>query len=831
MPTPSAPAGSSAASNVRRLKNLDFTALPVPFPLGAVAALAISPVDGSLYAVSQTSPAGMAPDGFIYHLVGSTWINMPGIASSIAVGADGVVYAVVASQHGQVYAYVPAGWLPGTGATPIPGGPTWYPLVSYNGAQGTSSGQLPSPQPVAASQVIAASLGGTTDFPVILASAAPGADAAVYTWGTTISGDPYYAWGQMPGAGISLARGSLGGGIPVPTPPPSGAPLYTWFTGGFFLVNSYGALYKWNVSGPPPWTSPYQVLPQNGASPIPALAAVTDSGDATGANLYGLLAGTSASNPGPVWQYSSALGYWFNTGSQAVSTVLTGGICGKASGVCSSPQPVYAYGALGSGGSPAVGSATPAPPPTTIPFSITIDAAAGPSGATPKMNPANTYITIIGQPVTSAQGYGKTAWVQVTDTKGDTAAWANNGTAVATQIPFCATPGCSALTSQTIQLPWLNSARVYISYDPAPNATPLPITLSSGPAPWNGDGSQKIYFDYIEYSWVPQSPTGKLGDPNIYVDTTQVNEMGLPIQMTLTDASGATHQTGVLAGAFTKISGALATASASSAGAAFWNALNGQWPYRILSPDGPVFAATAPANGVALTPGALDSSLLAVWNYYVNQTLTITDPGGPLAGHVLVGEVAGAGGDFVFHEDTLGGTAVARIPSPFNPAYQFGGSLIVYNSVKYPYAATWGTATQTVLQQNGPFLAPTSVTVGPTPSVPQPMPTTTTYAFPENALYPSVAQTVGNKVSTAMNRGVFGSSAYPQISCEAQPVYFPATGQAFFNWYAYEVSNVLSNPVYGYGQSYSIPYNDQCGLSTTISSPTAAALSATIHPF
>ena len=218
MPTPSAPAGSSAASNVRRLKNLEFTALPVPFPLGAVAALAISPVDGSLYAVSQTSPAGMAPDGFIYHLVGSTWINMPGIASSIAVGADGVVYAVAASQHGQVYAYVPAGWSPGTGATPIPGGPTWYPLVSYNGAQGTSSGQLPSPQPVAASQVIAASLGGTTDFPVILASAAPGADAAVYTWGTTISGDPYCARGQMPGAGISLARGSSAVGSPYPPP-------------------------------------------------------------------------------------------------------------------------------------------------------------------------------------------------------------------------------------------------------------------------------------------------------------------------------------------------------------------------------------------------------------------------------------------------------------------------------------------------------------------------------------------------------------------------------------------------------------------------------------
>ena len=327
------------------------------------------------------------------------------------------------------------------------------------------------------------------------------------------------------------------------------------------------------------------------------------------------------------------------------------------------------------------------------------------------------------------------------------------------------------------------------------------------------------------------SPTGKLGDPNIYVDTTQVNEMGLPIQMTLTDASGATHQTGVLAGAFTKISGALATASASGAGAAFRNTLNGQWPYRILSPDGPVFAAPAPTNGVALTPGALDSSLLAAWNYYVNQTLTITDPGGPARRP---------------RARRRSRRRRRRLRLPRRHARRYRGrahplavqlrisvrrSLIVYNKVKYPYAATWGTATQTVLQQNGPFLAPTSVTVGPTPSVPQPMPTTTTFAFPENAIYPSVAQTVGNKVSTAMNRGVFGSSAYPQISCEAQPVYFPATGQAFFNWYAYEVSTVLSNRLYGYGQSYSIPYNDQCGLSTTISSPTAACTEPTIHPF
>ena len=209
---------------------------------------------------------------------------------------------------------------------------------------------------------------------------------------------------------------------------------------------------------------------------------------------------------------------------------------------------------------------------------------------------------------------------------------------------------------------------------------------------------------------------------------------------------------------------------------------------------------------MALQPGALDSQLQTAWDFYKKNALTITDPAGELVGHQVVGSVDATSEDFIFHLDTIAGTKVATIPSPFNTNFQS--------------ASTWGTATQTVLEQYGPFLLPTSITANGT-----------TYPFPENAAYPNAAATIGNKVSTAMNRGVFGSSDYTTISCSAQPAFFPTSGVGFFNYYAYAVATTFSSTAYGYGQSYSIPYNDQCGYSTTISSPIPAGLNVVVHPF
>ena len=101
MPQPPAPPDDTA-SNLRRRQALTFGALPVPFPHGAVQAVAISPKDGSLYAVRANSPAGYSPDGNIYQFANGAWTQVPGVASSIAVGSDGVVYAGVKSSGGHV---------------------------------------------------------------------------------------------------------------------------------------------------------------------------------------------------------------------------------------------------------------------------------------------------------------------------------------------------------------------------------------------------------------------------------------------------------------------------------------------------------------------------------------------------------------------------------------------------------------------------------------------------------------------------------------------------------------------------------------------------------
>jgi streptogramin lyase len=81
---------------------------------GVASSLAVGP-DGSLWALSDV-PAG--PDKYIWHYASGTWVNVPGLASSIAVDSSGTVYAVN-STSGGLYYYGNSIW------TSLGGGAQW----------------------------------------------------------------------------------------------------------------------------------------------------------------------------------------------------------------------------------------------------------------------------------------------------------------------------------------------------------------------------------------------------------------------------------------------------------------------------------------------------------------------------------------------------------------------------------------------------------------------------------------------------------------------------------------------------------------------------------
>lgn len=755
IPTALQAVAHSAAAGVRSTKGLNWNpAAGAP----SVSALTVSPVDGTLWAV--TLPVAGKLDGAIYNNKGGTWQQFTqAAAGSVAVDRQGSVYAVSRSTGG-IYEYAAPAATPGPGASPLPMN-TWFPIGGH------------------ASSVTV----GADGTPYILSNTAPTGNNAVYRYGAVPLKTGFH-WTQLKGAGVQIAASYDTNGEPVPP----AAPTVTFLPNGFFLVHSSGGIFYYNSAGAAPGYVKFPPTPANG-SPASSGVAPTLGG------LYALAYPSSLSGE-KIFKFDYAAAKWLDQGSYLAT--------GLASGVIpsSGATPLYAFSAAGT---VSVGSvATPAPGPSTLPFTVSIDA--GALTANPKMSPGATNIYIFGQQV-PLPGSAPPVWVVAKDATGALSPFPSG---TVPPIPFYGGSTMSGLTSQTIQLPPLNSARIYISNGP------LAITTTSGPAPWTMDGSRTTTFDFAEYTWVAPSAI-------FYTDTTQVDGIGLDLTIGLTGS--ANQKTGLKAGALTQVYNGITALSAP------WQTLVSQFPYRVMSPDGVNYGAGPPApiptaaSGGALPgfyPGTfLDSAILAAWNtYQAPNWLTINGVGGELANAPVYGQVD-ANGNFNFYlAQSTTGTLVATIPSPFNPAFQFGGGVL--SATAYP--ATWGPATETMMEQNGPYLLPTSISVIVTPTgSPQPNPYPTTYAWPQNKVYPNAAATIGNKVSTALNRGIY--SVNP-IACPPPSPLYP--NAAYQNQYAAVVSTVASNPLYGFGQSYTIPYNDQCGLSTTIQDPAPTGLSITI---
>ncbi len=428
-------------------------------------------------------------------------------------------------------------------------------------------------------------------------------------------------------------------------------------------------------------------------------------------------------------------------------------------------------------------SATPTVVPTPTP-TPPIPLPTGVAGTLPltivNKNPNFTgtiYVYVYGQVAT-----GGNAGVWVYSTQNGTTATANAGFA----IPPITIPA-STSANATIYLPGnITGGRIYIGAAPLTQNGYASLTFVSStggvnaPAPWAADTFlQSVYFEFAEFA----SPPG-----NFDCDTSQVDAMSIPLQLTLVGGQHGTQNTGFLSGAVTQV------ASRLNALGSPWSVCAAQMPYRLTNPQHCV------GSGVVNpfpTLNFLDAAILAVWQAYQTTFVTLTNSA--LGAGPWYGQVDANNNMNFYLSPSTSGALVATIPSPFT-------------SQPYVAAGGWISATAQMLACNGAFITPTAVG---------------SYSFPQNANQ-TLAQGLGNIIVSALNRGVFGTSSSP---IAAQPVCTGAyPGTPYQSQWANVVHAVAANGTYGYNQAYAFSYDDQCGASTNIADNSATSMTITIWP-
>ncbi len=219
--------------------------------------------------------------------------------------------------------------------------------------------------------------------------------------------------------------------------------------------------------------------------------------------------------------------------------------------------------------------------------------------------------------------------------------------------------GFTLAQSKLLKLPALGSGRIYISlggpmYMPITPGNPLGY---AGPNPQNAtDPNTGTHFDWYEFT----SGLNADGTPNIYINTTQVDQFGLPLLLDVWDALGEINVAGVVSKhgqtGINETVAALDAEYTAQTPAAFH--LSPVSSLRIPAPDKGTFA----AGGVNDT--YFDTYANAVWTYFATNSLTI-----PLnnSSRQFVGKTTTT--QFVFTETNLnngayvGGTYTVGKPS------------------------------------------------------------------------------------------------------------------------------------------------------------------------
>lgn len=223
------------------VQNLSYTQVP-----GSASQIASAISDGTLWALS-TLPNG--PDKYIWHYDGTSWTNISGLASQIAVAPDGSLYAI--NSGGGTFKYHNGSW------TALGGGASAITVAADGSIYVLTNG------------------GGATDKAI---------------WHNANG-----TWSQAPGSGVALAANWDTGG---PYNGSSGA----IFSGGFYILNSVGAIWYENSDGA------FAQLPANASAIAPSYSGgvfvLGYPANAGGNNIYYY----DLNNPGWTAQPGSGVG-------------------------------------------------------------------------------------------------------------------------------------------------------------------------------------------------------------------------------------------------------------------------------------------------------------------------------------------------------------------------------------------------------------------------------------------------------------------------------------------------------------------------------------------
>jgi hypothetical protein len=487
---------------------------PIP---GTGTFIAAAP-DGSIWALSD-QPSGA--DKYIYHYVNGVWTQAAGTASRLAVAPDGTLYAM--NSGGGAYRYNS-----GTNTfTPLGGGCSDITVAKDGTVYVLSNG------------------------------AAPGSDQAIWHY---VNG----TWTQAPGSGVRIAGNwdtqtytiNNGGGAVAP--------------GGFYILNSAGAIYYENTSGA------FAQLPGQAS----AIAPTSNAGI--------LMLGYPASGSGNTI-------FYFDLDAQAYSQPG-----GSAIGISTNTSNIYA---VGSGGG--------------LYYSVVSTSGSLPtyfvnnSGITP------AYFTIIGNNPndrTDPTFYHVTATGQLV--KFAQADRGPDGTADF-NIPFPA-PGTA------FPLPLTRGARMYVSLGTKFKTGINPDLTWASPNGWSStaDPNFNTLWDNFEYDYLVGVDSHQ---PGMGINTTQVQMFGLPLSFTITGSSGSIAQMGFKAGVRTAFFNALKNNppfdSLIVPGTATGTNVS---PLRAISADQAIL------NGEQNIPSVphfsnityWDTYISNIWTYYKTHTLT-----------------------------------------------------------------------------------------------------------------------------------------------------------------------------------------------------------------
>lgn len=468
---------------------------------------------------------------------------------------------------------------------------------------------------------------------------------------------------------------------------------------------------------------------------------------------------------------------WIGVLGPGVISGQTDTFAGVNSGVTLVGGNTYVYALVYT--SQAVPTATPAPTPTAEPSAgPTPTNAPTPTGVAGTIaltiTNSNTAITssninvyIYGQSPTGSNPF------MGVNANGSTYAIPSVGATVA---PIAWSGGGG--NSETVYLPALIGARVYVVDGNSLNSIFTVQQAGAGPtalAPWSNDGSQSVYFDDFEYAW-------NGGSNGINFDVSQTDVIGLALAVTANSPTGA-QTIGLKSGAITALESAV-------------NALPQPWPSLVLAGNKHVIN---PQHGSAAfinygTSGAsvgfLDSAIMTAWNTYANgnwMTISAASLSATTYPGALYGTVD-ASGNFDFYEtQSIAGTLAGTIANP--QTYASGHST---------------TVTTEMFAQNGAFGDFTT-------------PSTT---------YPTLGPAIGNRVSGALNSGVFATAAQPQCSGR-----FPgATAAPYENQFAGTLHSIANTYAYVAGAAYGYPYDDLCGTSTDTTGTGVTSMTLTINP-